>query len=71
MPSEDYYKTSAFPEDYMGYNGNDVWRYILDHIGLKMRQGKDEYNTDDWKANFNKAVSGLHTMVLAQVLRGV
>jgi hypothetical protein len=30
-----------------------------------------DYNDDHWKADFNKAVSGLHSVVSAQVIRGI
>lgn len=72
MPSDDYYDTSIFPEDYTGYDGREVWEFIHDRIGFHdgaMRS--DEYDADDWKADFNKAVSGLHAMVSAQVIRGI
>lgn len=67
MPSEDYYDISAFPEGYTGYDGSDVWRFIHNKICF---QGY-EYNDDHWKADFNKAVSGLHSMISAQVTRGI
>lgn len=72
MPSDDYYDTSQFPEDYTGYDGADVWRFIHDRIGFHDGAvATDEYDADDWKADFNKAVSGLHAMVSAQVVRGM
>ncbi|KAL7462288.1 hypothetical protein ACHAXS_002675 [Conticribra weissflogii] len=55
MPSDDYYDTEQFPEDFTGYDGIEG----------------DEYDADNWKADFNKAVSGLHAMVSAQVVRGM
>jgi len=71
MPSDDYYDTSQFPEDFTGYDGADVWRFIHDRIGFHdgAELKADEYDADDWKADFNKAVSGLHAMVSAQVVR--
>lgn len=72
MPSDDYYDTSFFPEDYTGYDGAEVWGFIHDRIGFHDGAMKtDEYDADDWKADFNKAVSGLHSMVSAQVIRGI
>ena len=35
-----------------------------------MIHSDDEYNADDWMADFNKAVSGLYVMVSAQIVRG-
>ena len=31
----------------------------------------DEYDADNWKADFNTAVSGLHSMVSAQVIKSM
>lgn len=72
MPSEDYYDTLLFPEDYTGYDGAEVWRFIHDRIGFHDGAvSTDEYDADDWKADFNKAVSGLHAMVSAQIIKGM
>lgn len=72
MPSDDYYDTALFPEDYTGYDGSDVWKFIHDRIGFHSGpMATDEYDADDWKADFNKAVSGLHAMISAQVIRGM
>ena len=73
MPTEDYYDTAQFPEDYTGYDGSDVWKFIHERIGFHEDPMlvKDEYDADCWKADFNKAVSGLHAMVSAQVVRGM
>ncbi|KAL3765469.1 hypothetical protein ACHAWO_009314 [Cyclotella atomus] len=69
MPSDDYYSTLDFPEDYTGYDGAEIWKFIHQRIGFQ--ELDDEYDGDDWKADFNKAVSGLHAMVSAQVVRGM
>ena len=72
MPSDDYYDTLQFPEDYTGYDGSEVWRFIHNRIGFHEGDlATDEYDADSWKADFNKAVSGLHAMVSAQVVRGM
>jgi ERO1-like protein alpha len=67
MPSSDYYDTLTFPEGYTGYDGSEVWEFIHERICFKGY----EYDDDHWKADFNKAVSGLHSMVSAQVIRGI
>lgn len=67
MPSEDYYDTAVFPEGYTGYDGREVWHYIHSKICF---EGYG-YDDDHWKADFNKAVSGLHTMISAQVTRSI
>lgn len=67
MPTEDYYDIEQFPEGYTGYDGSEVWRFIHDRIAFEGY----EYDNDHWKADFNKAVSGLHSMISAQVVRGI
>lgn len=67
MPTEDYYDTTAFPEGYTGYDGREVWEFIHNRICFEGFQ----YDDDHWKADFNKAVSGLHSMISAQVNRGI
>lgn len=66
MPTEDYYDTLEFPEEYTGYDGSDVWHFIHDKICFNL---PDDGRT--WQSDFNKAVSGLHTMISAQVVRGI
>jgi len=34
MPSDDYYDTLLFPEDYTGYDGAEIWKFIHDRIGF-------------------------------------
>jgi Endoplasmic Reticulum Oxidoreductin 1 (ERO1) len=67
MPTDDYYDTLAFPEDYTAYDGSEIWNFIHSKICF---QGYD-YDDDHWKADFNKAVSGVHSLVSAQVIRGI
>lgn len=67
MPSNDYYDTEEFPEGYTGYDGSEIWNFIHNKLCF------NEYGYDSvhWKADFNKAVSGLHSVVSAQVARGI
>ena len=67
MPSEDYYDLEVFPEAYTGYDGSEIWKFIHERICFNGY----EYDDDHWKADFNKAVSGLHSMISAQVVRGI
>eukprot|EP00529_Nitzschia_sp_RCC80_P024576 CAMPEP_0113490576 /NCGR_PEP_ID=MMETSP0014_2-20120614/27118_1 /TAXON_ID=2857 /ORGANISM="Nitzschia sp." /LENGTH=449 /DNA_ID=CAMNT_0000384353 /DNA_START=70 /DNA_END=1415 /DNA_ORIENTATION=- /assembly_acc=CAM_ASM_000159 len=67
MPSNDYYDTDEFPEGYTGYDGSEVWNYIHDKICF----GGYGYDGGHWKADFNKAVSGVHSVISAQVARGI
>jgi ERO1-like protein alpha len=67
MPSNDYYDTEEFPEGYTGYDGSEVWDFVHNKICF---EGYD-YDDDHWKADFNRAVSGVHSVVSAQVTRGI
>jgi len=71
MPTEDYYDTTQFPEEFTGYDGAEVWRFIHERIAFQGSEIVDEYNDDSWKADFNRVVSGLHAMISAQVCRGI
>jgi len=67
MPTEDYYDTVVFPEEYTGYDGSVIWRFIHDKICFNLPE-KDE---ETWTSDFDKAVSGLHAMISAQIVRGI
>ncbi|KAL3944603.1 MAG: hypothetical protein SGBAC_001315 [Bacillariaceae sp.] len=67
MPSNDYYDLEQFPEGYTGYDGSSIWEYIHNKICFQ----NYGYDDDHWKADFNKAVSGLHSVVSAQIIRGI
>ena len=67
MPTEDYYDTDQFPEEYTAYDGSMVWSFIHEKICFK--DGSNDL--EEWKADFNKAVSGLHSMISAQVVKGM
>jgi len=65
MPSNDYYDLEEFPEGYTGYDGSSIWNYIHDKVCFQ------NDSADHWKGDFNKAVSGIHSVVSAQVIRGI
>jgi hypothetical protein len=67
MPTEDYYDMQQWPEAYTGYDGAEVWKFIHNRICFEGY----EYDDDHWKADFNKAVSGLHAMISAQIVKGI
>ncbi|KAL7578424.1 hypothetical protein ACA910_012819 [Epithemia clementina (nom. ined.)] len=67
MPTDDYYDIQEYNEGYTGYDGSDVWNFIHERICF---EGYD-YSDDHWKADFNKVVSGLHSLISAQVIRGI
>jgi len=66
MPTDDYYDIQDYQEGYTGYDGRDVWTYIHQRICFP-----EDYSSNTWKGDFNKAVSGLHSMISAQVVRGI
>lgn len=68
MPSEDYYSTSEFPEEYTGYDGSEVWRFIHQHICFNVDKVDDD---TEWKTDFNKVVSGLHSSISAHIVIGI
>ena len=67
MPTHDYYDIRECSEDYTGYDGSEVWNFIHNRICFP----EYGYNADHWKADFNKAVSGMHAVVSAQIIRGM
>ena len=67
MPTDDYYDIQEFEEGYTGYDGAEVWKYIHTKICF---EGYG-YDDDHWKAAYNKAVSGMHAIVSAQIIRGI
>ncbi|KAG7363945.1 endoplasmic reticulum oxidoreductin [Nitzschia inconspicua] len=69
MPSNDYYDTEEFPEGYTGYDGSEIWKFIHEKICFDIQQQPQQQ--EQWKADFNKAVSGVHAVISAQVARGI
>eukprot|EP00934_Nitzschia_sp_Nitz4_P000887 Nitzschia sp. Nitz4//scaffold288_size23661//22263//23444//NITZ4_008473-RA/size23661-processed-gene-0.47-mRNA-1//-1//CDS//3329545809//887//frame0 len=67
MPGNEYYDMHQFPEGYTGYDGSLIWQFVHE----KICSPEYNYNDNHWKADFNKAVSGLHAVVSAQVVRGI
>jgi hypothetical protein len=67
MPSNDYYDIEQFPEGYTGYDGSMIWDFIHKKICFEGY----EYDNNHWKADFNKAVSGVHSVVSASIIRGI
>mmetsp|Transcript_20010 Transcript_20010/g.43522 ORF Transcript_20010/g.43522 Transcript_20010/m.43522 type:complete len:402 (+) Transcript_20010:274-1479(+) len=67
MPSNDYYDLEEFPEGYTGYDGREIWEFIHGKVAFT---GYD-YDDNHWKADFNKAVSGIHSLISAHVTKGI
>jgi len=65
--TEDYFDTKLFPEEYTGYDGSEVWHFIHNQICFS----DFSYDDNHWKADFNKAVSGLHAMISSHIVIGI
>ena len=70
MPSDftEYYDLVEYVEKNTGYDGSRVWRFIHQKICFQ----KDLH--EEWalyKRDFNRAVSGLHSCVAANIIRDV
>ena len=47
-----------FPEEFIGYDGQEIWKFIHTSITFHHEEKTvDELNSDNWKSDFNKAVS--------------
>jgi len=44
MPTDDYYDTLQFSEEYTGHDGSDVWRFIHDRICFEDYQYDDDHS---------------------------
>ena len=71
MPSDDYYSTTQFPEEFTGYDGSEVWQFIHSRICFNEVSEDNINDAENWKTDFNKAVSGLHSMISAHIVLGI
>mmetsp|Transcript_27 Transcript_27/g.24 ORF Transcript_27/g.24 Transcript_27/m.24 type:complete len:435 (+) Transcript_27:257-1561(+) len=67
MPSDDYYDIEQFQEKFTGYDGSMVWQFIHSRVCFN----NNDYELDTWKSDFNKAVSGMHSMISAHIVSGI
>lgn len=67
MPGDftEYYDLIEEPERYTEYDGSRVWNFIHQKICFQTDVDLEE---NEWKKDFNKAISGLHTSVSAHVV---
>ena len=67
QPSDfsEYYDLREQKEANTGYDGRRVWRFIHQKICFQ-REVEDDAN--GWKRDFNRAISGMHASVHAQIL---
>lgn len=75
MPSEDYYDILEFNEEFTNYDGSEVWNFIHSKIAFEndvdVQKNSDGEYESSWKLDFNKAVSGMHSMISAHIIQGI
>ena len=68
MPSDDYYDVMEFQEEFTNYDGSEVWKFIHSRIAFQPDEITDGMS---WKVDFNKVVSGMHSMISAHIIEGI
>jgi hypothetical protein len=70
QPSDfsEYYDLRVQKEQNTGYDGRRVWRFIHQKISF---QREVEEDANGWKRDFNRAISGMHAAVDAQILNDI
>ena len=70
QPSDftEYYDLRVQKEKNTGYDGRRVWRFIHQKISFQ-REVEDKEN--GWKRDFNRAISGMHAAVDAQIINDI
>jgi hypothetical protein len=70
QPSDftEYYDLVENAEGNTGYNGSAVWKFIHEQIAF---QQEVDLPGNKWKSDFNRAVSGLHAQVSAQIIADI
>merc|ERR1719316_968005 len=70
MPSDvtEYFDLREQPERNTGYNGQRVWRFIHQKICFQEDLDVEE---NQWKRDFNRAVSGMHAAVNVQIVADI
>ena len=70
QPSDfsEYYDLRVQKEKNTGYDGRRVWRFIHQKISF---QREVEEDANGWKRDFNRAISGMHAAVDAQILNDI
>lgn len=70
QPSDfsEYYDLRVQKEQNTGYDGRRVWRFIHQKISF---QREVEEGANGWKRDFNRAISGMHAAVDAQILNDI
>ena len=73
QPSDfaEYYDLRLNPEGNTGYDGSRVWRFIHNKICFQeddVDHGQLDDDANGWRRDFNRAISGMHAAVSAQVI---
>lgn len=70
QPSDftEYYDLQEVPESNTGYDGSNLWRFI--HSKISFQKGLDEPG-NEWKRDFNRGVSGIHSAVSASIIEAM
>uniref|UniRef100_A0A7S3K563 Endoplasmic reticulum oxidoreductin 1 n=1 Tax=Aureoumbra lagunensis TaxID=44058 RepID=A0A7S3K563_9STRA len=70
VPTQDYYDLTDYPEGYTAYNGSHIWDFIykkLSFVGMLDDKGIVAEPDDDWRAIFDRALSGVHASISCHV----
>lgn len=74
MPSEDYYDVFENREQYTGYDGSKIWRFVHEKICFPKENFNNKLGSTEgavWQRDFNRAVSGLHSSINAHIIQGM
>ncbi len=74
MPSDDYYDIYENREQFTGYDGSKIWRFIHDKICFPNSAFSNKLGSKEgvlWQRDFNRAVSGLHSSISAHIVQGI
>ena len=69
MPSDDYYDIVEFSEEFTNYDGSAVWSFI--HHKIAFENDIDGQDAELWKMDFNKVMSGMHSMISSHIVKGI
>ena len=70
MPGDftEYYDLVQEPERYTEYQGQRTWKFIHERICFQLRL---EDHENEWKNDFNRFISGMHSAVSVHVVDGM
>ena len=70
QPSDftEYYDLVQNPEGNTGYDGSTIWKFIHSKISFQKDVAQPG---NEWKSDFNRAVSGLHSSVACHIIEDI